>query len=62
VQVGGASKLKLIINSFMGSVVSSLAEAMTLARRAGVSEAALLEVIGAGALNAPIFAIKVGFE
>ena len=53
--------MKLIINSFMGTVVASLAEAMKLARESTVSEVALLEVIGAGALNAPIFAIKVAF-
>jgi glyoxylate/succinic semialdehyde reductase len=58
-QAGTASALKAVVNMFMGSTVAALAEALALAARAGVPQGALLDVIGSGALAAPIFQIKV---
>jgi len=43
---------------FMGSTVAALAEALALAKAAGVEQEVVLDVIGGGALNAPIFKIK----
>lgn len=43
---------------FMGSTVAALAEALALAKAAGVEQEMVIDVIGSGALNAPIFKIK----
>jgi 3-hydroxyisobutyrate dehydrogenase-like beta-hydroxyacid dehydrogenase len=48
-----------VLNTFMGSIVAALAESMALAQKAEVNPQHLLEVIQSGALNAPLFTIKV---
>lgn len=56
--VGAGSKAKLVVNVTMGSMITTLAEGMHLTKAAGLSQETLLEVLGLGACNSPIFTFK----
>lgn len=48
-EVGGASKMKLVVNSTLGNMMASLAEAMAVVEKTGLSQEQYLEIIGSHA-------------
>lgn len=57
-ETGQAARMKLIVNLVMGGMMASFCEGLALAGRSGLKEGALLDVLAAGALGNPMFAIK----
>src|SRR5512145_847273 len=57
-EVGAASTVKLIGNSFISLMLEALAEGAVVARKAGVSLEKLLEVVMASGYASPYFAFK----
>jgi len=55
---GQATKLKLVANSWVLTVVEGIAEALTLARSLGVEPEKFLEVVKGGAMDAPYVQLK----
>jgi 3-hydroxyisobutyrate dehydrogenase len=55
---GQGSRLKLVANSWVLTVVEGVAEALTLARALGVEPRAFLEVVEGGAMDAPYVQLK----
>ena len=53
-----ASYLKLLCNSFIAGTMTTLAQALVVARAAGVKAETLLEVIGQSAMNSPMIQSK----
>lgn len=58
-QVGKGANMKLVVNMMMGTMMTTLAEGLTLAQKADLSQKDLIEVLGLGFMNAPLFAMKV---
>eukprot|EP00879_Flechtneria_rotunda_P023470 GHRR01024826.1.p1 GENE.GHRR01024826.1~~GHRR01024826.1.p1 ORF type:complete len:256 (+),score=98.14 GHRR01024826.1:252-1019(+) len=56
--VGAGSRMKLVVNMVMGSMMGAFAEGMALADKAGLQQPDLLEVLGLGAMANPMFALK----
>ncbi len=56
--VGQGTRMKLVLNLLLGTLMEGLAETMMLARGFGLDQAKLLEALGAGPLAAPIFQPK----
>jgi 3-hydroxyisobutyrate dehydrogenase len=56
---GQGSKLKLVINSYMCTLIEGVAEALDLAGRLGVDSGRLEEALQAGPLDAPIADAKL---
>lgn len=57
-EVGAASSMKLAVNMLMGSMMAAFSEALTLVEAAGLNGGDFLDVLGAGALAAPVFRAK----
>lgn len=57
-EVGAGAKMKLIVNSVMGSMMASFAEGLSLTEKAGLDPDTLLQVISLGAINTPMYALK----
>ena len=51
--------MKLVVNMMMGTMMTTLAEGLTLAQKADLDQAQLIEVLGLGFMNCPLFAMKV---
>ena len=58
-QVGKGANMKLAVNMVMGTMMTSLAEGITLAEKAGLDTRQFVEVTGLGAIAAPMFGLKV---
>lgn len=56
--VGSGSKMKLVVNMVMGSMMNSFTEGMTLCEEAGLPQDKLLEVLDLGAMANPMFKMK----
>jgi len=56
--VGQAARMKLVVNMIMGGMMTSFCEGLALAGKGGLESEDLLEVLAAGALANPMFAIK----
>jgi len=56
--VGAGAKMKLIVNSVMGSMMASFAEGLCLTKAAELDQDTLLEIMSLGAINTPMFAMK----
>lgn len=52
-EVGTATRMKLIHNMILGTVMASLAEGMALAEKVGLDQEDLSEVLSLGSLNCP---------
>ena len=59
VQVGNGANMKLVVNMMMGTMMTTLAEGLTLTQRAGLEQKQLLEVLGLGVMAAPMYSMKV---
>ena len=51
--------MKLVVNMMMGTMMTTLAEGLTLTQRAGLEQKQLLEVLGLGVMAAPMYSMKV---
>ena len=51
--------MKLVVNMAMGTMMTTLAESLTLADKSGLSQEQLLEVLGLGVMANPMFKTKV---
>ncbi|HEY6787411.1 MAG TPA: NAD(P)-dependent oxidoreductase [Trebonia sp.] len=58
-KAGQGSRLKLVVNSYMSTLIEGVAEAVELARRLGIDAAALEAAIADGPLDAPIADAKL---
>jgi 3-hydroxyisobutyrate dehydrogenase len=58
-EAGQGSRLKLVINAYMSTLIEGVAEAVELAARLGVDTAVLGEAIEGGPLDAPIVDAKL---
>ena len=58
-QVGKGANMKLVVNMMMGTMMTTLAEGLTLAQKADLDQAQLVEVLGLGFMACPLFAMKV---
>jgi 3-hydroxyisobutyrate dehydrogenase-like beta-hydroxyacid dehydrogenase len=56
--VGRAARMKLVVNMIMGGMMTAFCEGLALADRGGIAAADLLDVLAAGALANPMFAVK----
>ncbi|HEY2505140.1 MAG TPA: NAD(P)-dependent oxidoreductase [Streptosporangiaceae bacterium] len=56
---GQGSRMKLVVNSYMSTLIQGMAEALELADRVGVDAAKLSEAIEGGPLDAPIADAKL---
>ncbi len=57
-EVGNAARMKLVVNMIMGGMMTAFGEGLALAGRGGLDREVLLEVLAAGALANPMFAVK----
>ena len=58
-KAGQGSRLKLVVNAYMSTLIEGVAEAVELARRLGIDAAALEAAIADGPLDAPIADAKL---
>lgn len=56
--VGKGTEMKLAVNMIMGTMLCSLGEGMELTRANGIEPGKLLEVLGLGVMNCPLFTLK----
>lgn len=57
-QVGFGTRAKLVVNSLMGTMVAAFGEALALAENTGLDPLKMIEVIGQGAIQSPVYALK----
>jgi glyoxylate/succinic semialdehyde reductase len=55
---GAGARMKLAVNALMGTMAVALGEALAVGEAAGLDTKALVEVVGLGAVAAPMFALK----
>lgn len=58
-EVGAGTRMKLVANMMMGTMMATLAEGIHLAEKSDLSAEVLLEVVSLGAMANPMFALKV---
>jgi glyoxylate/succinic semialdehyde reductase len=56
--VGNGAAMKLVVNMIMGSMMASFSEGLVLGKKVGLDPATIVEVVGQGAIAAPMFAMK----
>lgn len=56
---GAGTRMKLVANMMMGTIMASLAEGIHLAEKSDLSAEVLLEVLALGAMANPMFKLKV---
>jgi len=56
---GAGTKMKIVVNMIMGSMMVALAEGASLAESCGLSTETLNEILGLGAMNSPLFSMKL---
>lgn len=57
-EVGNGAAMKLVVNMVMGSMMASFSEGLLLGAKAGLDPKTIIEVVGQGAISAPMFAMK----
>jgi glyoxylate/succinic semialdehyde reductase len=57
-EVGAGARMKLVVNAIMGTMMAALSEGVALADNSGLDASILLEVLGLGAMQNPMFAMK----
>jgi 3-hydroxyisobutyrate dehydrogenase len=58
-EAGQGSRIKLVVNAYMSTLIEGVAEALELASRLGIDTAALTQAIEGGPLDAPIADAKL---
>jgi len=56
--IGNGTRAKLVVNSLMGSMMAAFSESLVLAQSVGLDGSKMLEVIGQGAIQSPMYALK----
>lgn len=56
--VGFGTRAKLVVNSLMGTMVAAFGEAIALAENTGLDPTKIIEVIGQGAIQSPVYGLK----
>ena len=57
-EAGNGSRLKLVVNAWVATILEGVAESMALARDLGLDPALFLEAVGDGPMNAPYIQLK----
>lgn len=57
-EVGAGTRAKLVVNSLMGTMLAGLGEGLALSQAVGLDPSKMLEVIGQGAIQTPMFNLK----
>ena len=57
-KIGQGAEMKLIVNMIMGSMMTALAEGLSLSDKVGLEASQLLEVLTQGAIDNPMFRLK----
>eukprot|EP00584_Thalassiosira_punctigera_P006172 CAMPEP_0172527236 /NCGR_PEP_ID=MMETSP1067-20121228/1973_1 /TAXON_ID=265564 ORGANISM="Thalassiosira punctigera, Strain Tpunct2005C2" /NCGR_SAMPLE_ID=MMETSP1067 /ASSEMBLY_ACC=CAM_ASM_000444 /LENGTH=316 /DNA_ID=CAMNT_0013310931 /DNA_START=51 /DNA_END=1001 /DNA_ORIENTATION=+ len=57
-EVGHGTRAKLVVNSLMGTMMAAFGESLALAESVGLDGDEMLEVIGQGAIQSPMYALK----
>mmetsp|Transcript_31626 Transcript_31626/g.64386 ORF Transcript_31626/g.64386 Transcript_31626/m.64386 type:complete len:240 (-) Transcript_31626:584-1303(-) len=57
-EVGYGTRAKLVVNSLMGSMLAAFGEGLALAESVGLDGSKMVEVIGQGAIQSPVFGLK----
>lgn len=57
-EIGQATRMKLVVNMTMGTMMASLGESLVLAEAAGLNSSELLRVLDLGACSNPMFRLK----
>jgi 3-hydroxyisobutyrate dehydrogenase-like beta-hydroxyacid dehydrogenase len=57
-EVGTGTRAKLVVNSLMGTMLAAFGEGLALAEAVGLDPMKMIEVIGQGAIQSPVFAMK----
>jgi len=57
-EVGYGTRAKLVVNSLMGTMMAAFGESLALAESVGLDGDKMLEVIGQGAIQSPMYALK----
>lgn len=57
-ETGSASSMKMVVNLLLCTMVSGLAESLTLGEKCGLSKEAILETVLAGPLSCGLFTLK----
>mmetsp|Transcript_25177 Transcript_25177/g.37293 ORF Transcript_25177/g.37293 Transcript_25177/m.37293 type:complete len:320 (+) Transcript_25177:85-1044(+) len=56
--VGHGTRAKLVVNSLMGTMVAAYSEALALSENCDLDPSTMIEVIGQGAIQSPVYALK----
>jgi 3-hydroxyisobutyrate dehydrogenase-like beta-hydroxyacid dehydrogenase len=56
--VGYGTRAKLVVNSLMGSMLAAFGEGLALSESVGLDPSKMIEVIGQGAIQSPIYNLK----
>lgn len=57
-EVGHGTRAKLVVNSLMGTMMAAFGESLALTESVGLDGDKMLEVIGQGAIQSPMYALK----
>jgi len=57
-EVGYGTRAKLVVNSLMGTMLAAFSESLALSESVGLDGSKMIEVIGQGAIQSPLFALK----
>jgi len=57
-EVGYGTRAKLVINSLMGTMVAAFGEGLALSESVGLDPIKMIEVIGQGAIQSPVYGLK----
>jgi 3-hydroxyisobutyrate dehydrogenase-like beta-hydroxyacid dehydrogenase len=57
-EVGAGTRAKLIVNSLMGTMLAAFGEGLALAESVGLDPNKMIEIIGQGAIQSPVFNLK----
>ena len=57
-EVGYGTRAKLVVNSLMGTMMAAYAEGLALSDAVGLDQSKMIEVIGQGAIQSPMYALK----
>jgi 3-hydroxyisobutyrate dehydrogenase-like beta-hydroxyacid dehydrogenase len=57
-EVGFGTRAKLVVNGLMGTMVAAFGEGLALAENVGLDPSKMIEVIGQGAIQSPVYNLK----
>ena len=57
-EVSYGTRAKLVVNSLMGTMVAAFGEGLALAENVGLDASKMIEVIGQGAIQSPVYGLK----